>query len=159
MALNSIALKDANGVLFTQLAADNGSSRTPAVVLSLWNSATPVPVDDANPVPVRTVAVPITNAETALTSAGSTTSRPLAIAGYTRASYQMVLSSVGTNVTVRVEGSNNNTDWAPLTTDQVVTANGSYLYGFTAIAGYVRFTLVSISGGTPSVAATLLRCQ
>jgi hypothetical protein len=69
--------------------------------------------------------------------------------------FQVNVSSIGTNVVVRFEGSLDGTNYFNLdqsNTDTTLTANGTY--GF-ALSGcpvkFVRFRLVSISGGTPSV--------
>jgi hypothetical protein len=69
--------------------------------------------------------------------------------------FQLTVSSIGTNVVVRFEGSLDGTSYFNLdqsNTDTTLTANGTY--GF-ALSGcpvkYVRFRVVSISGGSPSV--------
>jgi hypothetical protein len=69
--------------------------------------------------------------------------------------YQVTVSSIGTNVVIRFEGSLDGTNYFNLdqsNTDTTLTANGTY--GFALSGCPVRFTrlrLVSISGGTPSV--------
>ncbi len=73
--------------------------------------------------------------------------------------FQIVVSSISTNVVVRFEGSLDNTNFFNLdqsNADTTITANGTF--GF-ALSGcpvkFVRLRLVSISGGTPSVIGTL----
>ncbi len=96
--------------------------------------------------------------ETALTAVGSTTAR--SFSGYNRLTYQVDVSGIGTNVVVRVEGNLQGSTYVNLSsanTDTTITSNGSYLFTFEGKLLNVRFTLVSISTGTPSVAAYLLR--
>jgi hypothetical protein len=72
--------------------------------------------------------------------------------------FQVTLSSVGTNVVVRFEGSldgNSYFNLAPSAVDYTLTANGTYGYVLYAPVQYVRVRLVSISGGTPSVATVI----
>lgn len=95
--------------------------------------------------------------ETALTAVGSTQSR--SCAGYSQFTYQAVVASIGTNVVVRVEGNLGGSGWANLNvnnTDTTIAANGTYIFTFTGKLVNIRFTLVSLSGGTPSVTASLL---
>lgn len=73
--------------------------------------------------------------------------------------FQVTVSSIGTNVIVRFEGSLDGTNFFNLSssnTDTTITSNGTF--GF-ALSGcpvqFVRLRLVSISGGTPSVATVV----
>jgi hypothetical protein len=53
VAQHDILLKDADGVSFSQLAADDaGGKRVPCVVSALWNSGSPLPVSSSQPIPV-----------------------------------------------------------------------------------------------------------
>ena len=72
--------------------------------------------------------------------------------------FQVTLASVGTNVVVRFEGSLDGTSYFNLNaagTDYTLTANGTTGYYLVAPVRYVRFRLVSLSGGTPSVSCKL----
>ena len=91
---------------------------------------------------------------TTLTAAGTTTAVDVASNAVT---FQVTVSSIGTNVVIRFEGSLDNTSFFNLdqsNSDTTITANGTY--GFTlngCPVKYVRLRLVSISTGTPSVAS------
>jgi hypothetical protein len=69
--------------------------------------------------------------------------------------FQVTVSSIGTNVVIRLEGSVDGTNWFNLdanNTDTTLTANGTYGYALVQVpVPYVRGRLVSLSGGTPSV--------
>lgn len=86
---------------------------------------------------------------TALTAAGSTT--PIFSS---EATYIFLVASIGTNVIVVIEESLDGTNWAEVGAQTTITANGSFSLHYN-VGGRVqaksRFTLVSISGGTPSV--------
>lgn len=71
--------------------------------------------------------------------------------------FQITVASIGTSVTIRLEGSLDNTNFFNLDeseSDTDLTANGTFGY---ALAGcpvkYVRVRLVSIDGGSPTVSA------
>lgn len=73
--------------------------------------------------------------------------------------FQIVVSSISTNVVIRFEGSLDNTSFFNLdqsNADTTITSNGTF--GF-ALSGcpvkFARLRLVSISGGTPTVVGTL----
>jgi hypothetical protein len=90
---------------------------------------------------------------TTLSAAGVTSSIELYAHSVT---FQVTVSSIGTNVVIRFEASLDDTSYFNLDqsgTDTTITANGTY--GF-ALSGcpvrYIRLRLVSLSGGTPSVA-------
>jgi len=73
-------------------------------------------------------------------------------------SFQVTVSDIGTNVVIRIEGSLDGTSYFNLSENEVdftLTANGTYGYVLFAPVQFVRLRLVSISGGTPSVAAVL----
>jgi len=73
-------------------------------------------------------------------------------------SFQVTVSSIGTNVVIRIEGSLDGSSYFNLSENEVdftLTANGTYGYVLFAPVQFVRLRLVSISGGTPSVAAIL----
>ena len=86
----------------------------------------------------------------------------LTIAGVTSAqvttgatlTFQVTLADVGTNVVIRFEGSLDGTNYFNLNatnTDTTLLANGSTAYYLMAPVSFVRFRLVSITGGTPTV--------
>ena len=67
--------------------------------------------------------------------------------------FQINAASVGTNVVVRAEGSLNGTNYFNLGSgDTTITASGVSKLSFADLpVKYVRATLVSITGGTPTV--------
>lgn len=69
--------------------------------------------------------------------------------------FQVTVSSIGTNVVIRLEGSVDAANWFNLdanNVDTTITANGTYGYALVQVpVPYVRARLVSISTGTPSV--------
>ena len=69
--------------------------------------------------------------------------------------FQIVLSSVGTNAVIRLEGSLDDTNFFNLDQDELdttLTANGTYGYALNGCpVKFVRVRLVSITGGTPTV--------
>lgn len=89
-----------------------------------------------------------------LTSAGVSSSVQTAGVDLT---FQVTVSSIGTNVVVRFEGSLDDTNFFNLDedeTDTTITANGTYGYCLNGCpTKYVRVRLVSLSGGTPTVAS------
>lgn len=96
--------------------------------------------------------------ETALTAVGSTPAR--SCAGYKYMTYQVDLTGVGTSATVRVEGNLIGTNYDnlnPSNVDTMLTQNKSYLFTFEGKINNIRFTLVSFSGGTPSLTCHLLK--
>jgi hypothetical protein len=87
-----------------------------------------------------------------LTSAGVTASQKTTGANLT---FQVSLSGVGTNVVIRLEGSLDDTNYfnlAASNVDYTLTSNGTYGYVLMAPVQYVRLRLVSLTGGTPTVA-------
>ncbi len=73
-------------------------------------------------------------------------------------SFQVTVAGIGTNVVVRFEGSVDGSNYFNLASNQVdytITANGTYGYVLFAPVQFVRVRLVSVSGGTPSVATVL----
>ena len=99
------------------------------------------------------MSVPIVSTLGTLTSAGVT--------GFANSSesynavFQVTVTSIGTNVVVRLEGSLDATNWFNLksaNTDSTITANGTDGYSLMqAPVPYLRGRLVSISTGTPTV--------
>ena len=71
------------------------------------------------------------------------------------AMFQVTVSSIGTNVVIRFEGSLDATNWFNLDSNNVdttITANGTTGYTMMqAPVAFMRGRLVSLSGGTPSV--------
>lgn len=96
-----------------------------------------------------------THVETQLTATGATTSR--STSGYRNLVAQYKVAAIGTSVVVRLEGSNDNTNWFNLdTADTTQTANGTYAFALNVLPAFVRFNLVTITGGSPTV-DTILR--
>ena len=97
-----------------------------------------------------------TAALTSLTAAGTTSSLKVNAQAIT---FQVTASSVGTNVVVRFEGSLDGTNFANLDedgTDTTITADGTTIYSLSGTpVEYVRLRLVSLSGGTPTVATVV----
>jgi len=98
--------------------------------------------------PIQSAVVEITF--TQLTAAGSTVA--VNIQERNCFLFQIVVAAIDTSVTVRVEGSNDNTSWANLDdggVDTTYTANGTYQLSKDGVkVKYVRFTFVSELGGT-----------
>jgi hypothetical protein len=97
-------------------------------------------------------------AETALTAVGSTTAR--SAAGYKYLTYQVDVTGVGVNVVVRMEGNLTGNSYDNLNTsnlDTTLTANKTYIFQHEGKLNNVRFSLISFSGGTPSLTCYLLR--
>lgn len=100
------------------------------------------------------MALPNVTAFTALTAVGATA---FIANSATNFIFQVVVTSIGTNVVVRFQGSLDGTNFFNLeAADNTITANG--VYGF-AITGspclFVRANLISISTGTPTVTISL----
>ena len=93
---------------------------------------------------------------TSLTAAGTTQSIKVQASEIT---FQVTVSSIGTNVVVRFEGSLDNTNFFNLdedAEDTTITANGTTGYSLSGTpVEYVRLRLVSLSGGTPTVATVI----
>lgn len=90
---------------------------------------------------------------TTLTAAGVTNGIELYSQSVT---FQVTVSSIGTNVVIRFEGSLDDTSYFNLDqsgADTTITANGTYGFALNGCpVRYIRLRLVSLSGGTPSVA-------
>ncbi len=88
-----------------------------------------------------------------LTSAGVSSSIQTAGVNLT---FQVTVSSIGTNVVIRFEGSLDDTSFFNLdqsSADTTITANGTYGFALNGCpTKFVRIRLVSLSGGTPTVA-------
>ena len=93
---------------------------------------------------------------TTLTTAGVT---PSAISAGVNVCFQVTVTNIGTNVVVRFEGSLDDTNFFNLDqggADTTITANGTYGYALNGCpVKYLRLRLVSLSGGTPSVACII----
>ncbi len=63
-----------------------------------------------------------------------------------------VVASIGTNVKVRLDGSIDGTNYAPIIAEQTITVNGSYSY---SVSGrpvkWIKPVWISESGGSPTV--------
>jgi hypothetical protein len=97
-----------------------------------------------------------TAALTSLTAAGTTSSIKVNAQAIT---FQVTVSSIGTNVVVRFEGSLDDTNFFNLDQDELdttITANGTRGFALNGCpVEYVRLRLVSVSGGTPTVATVV----
>lgn len=96
--------------------------------------------------------------ESPLTTVGSTPVR--SVAGYKYCTYQVDVTGIGTNAIARVEGNligSNFDNLNPNNVDTVLTQNKTYLFSFEGKINNIRFTLVSFSGGAPSITCHLLR--
>jgi hypothetical protein len=71
--------------------------------------------------------------------------------------FQVTVASVGTSVTIRLEGSVDDESYFNLDeseTDTTLTANGTYGYALNGCpVKHVRLRIVSIDGGSPTVSA------
>jgi hypothetical protein len=72
----------------------------------------------------------------------------------TAISFQVEVSGIGTSVVIRLEGSLTGVNYYNLNTngDITLTTNGTYGFFLNAPGRYARVRLVSINGGTPSIA-------
>jgi hypothetical protein len=87
-----------------------------------------------------------------LTAAGVT--EPVLSTGV-NTTFQLTVSNIGTNIVARFEGSLDGEGYFNLAAggaDFTITANGVYGYVLFAPVQYVRARLVSVSGGSPSIA-------
>lgn len=132
-------------------------TKTPALGQALGAASTPVVLTAAQittltPLSTVTVIPFFTQfaAETQLTAPGNTQS--LNVTTLSKIRCQYIVANINTNVIVRLEGSNDGTNWDNLDTsnlDKTITANG--VYSFTTInvpLFRIRFNFVSESGGT-----------
>jgi hypothetical protein len=97
----------------------------------------------------------IFSTSTALTEAGLGTTVEVGVNDLcsTRA-YTLIVTvaTINTNVVVRLEGSIDGTNYAPIIADQTITANGTTVYSVgDRPVKYVRPRFVSESGGTAAV--------
>jgi hypothetical protein len=98
------------------------------------------------------MSTPVVTTLGTLTAAGTTDFQ--ALGPQDNILFQVQVSSIGTNVVIRLEGSVDATNWFNLNAagDTTVTANGVLGYSLVQVpVPYVRGRLVSLSGGTPSV--------
>jgi hypothetical protein len=97
-----------------------------------------------------------TAALTSLTAVGTTQSIKVNASAVT---FQVTVSSIGTNVVVRFEGSLDNTNFANLDEDALdttITSNGTTLHSLSGTpVEFVRLRFVSKSGGTPTIATVV----
>ena len=97
-----------------------------------------------------------TAALTSLTAAGTTNSIKVNAQAVT---FQVTVSSIGTNVVIRLEGSLDDSSFFNLDQDELdttITANGTRAFALNGCpVEYVRLRLVSVSGGTPTVATVV----
>jgi len=78
---------------------------------------------------------------------------------FNNVSISATIANINTNVVLRVEGSNNGTNWGTISTaDLTVTANSTVFFNFSNIAvGNVRLNFVSESGGTAATVDAIVR--
>lgn len=97
-----------------------------------------------------------TAALTSLTAAGTTGSIKVNASAVT---FQVTVSSIGTNVVVRFEGSLDDTNFFNLDQDELdttISANGTRGFALNGCpVEYVRLRLVSLTGGSPTVACVV----
>lgn len=92
---------------------------------------------------------------------GSLTSAGVSAAQATRGesmTFQVTVADIGTNVVVRFEGSLDGTSYFNLNAanaDFTITTNGTTGYFLVAPVKFVRFRLVSLTGGTPTVSCLI----
>lgn len=86
----------------------------------------------------------------ALSAAGVTNQIDLrnAVGGVT---FQVTVSSIGTNVVLRFEGSVDDVDYFAMEADRTVTSDGTIGFWLGAQVPYARCRLVSFTGGSPLV--------
>lgn len=96
------------------------------------------------------------HALTVLTAVGVTDSALLA---GTNVTFQVTVASIGTSVVIRMEGSLDDTSYFPLydgaQLDTIITANGTYGFCLYSPVKFVRLRLVTITGGTPTIATKI----
>lgn len=97
-----------------------------------------------------------TAALTSLTAAGTTGSIKVNAQAVT---FQVTVSSIGTNVVIRMEGSLDNVSFFNLDQDELdttISANGTRGFALNGCpVEYVRLRLVSFTGGSPTVACVV----
>ena len=97
-----------------------------------------------------------TAALTSLTAAGTTQSLKVNAQAVT---FQVTVTNINTNVVVRFEGSLDDTNFFNLDQDELdttITANGTRGFALNGCpVEYVRLRLVSLTGGTPTVACVV----
>lgn len=96
--------------------------------------------------------------ETQLTAIGTTTSRSMS--GYSKAFITVLVASINTNVVVRIEGSNDGTNWTNLSVlnvDTTISANGVVGFVFEGCPAFIRTNFVSEAGGTAATVDVITR--
>jgi len=93
---------------------------------------------------------------TGLTAVGVTDS--VILAG-TNVTFQVTVASIGTSIVVRMEGSLDDTSYFPLydstQADTTITANGTYGFCLYSPIKFARLRLVTVTGGTPTIATKI----
>ena len=108
---------------------------------------------------VAASAAHVKHVESQLT-APSTSTNSRNMDGYSKGCIQVVVANINTSVTLRVEGSNDNTNWFNISTsntDTTFTANGCYAFQFDSCPQHVRTTFVSEVGGTSATIDVITR--
>lgn len=97
---------------------------------------------------------PISYTEAQLTAPAQTTTAR-SFSGFSRLTAQLLVATINTNVVIRLEGSNDGTNWFNLNSsnfDTTITTNGVQAFTWQGIASQVRANFISESGG---ITATL----
>lgn len=113
-------------------------------------------VADGEPVGINNAHV-IHN-ESQLSAPSSTSSRNMN--GFNRAFITATVANINTNVVLRIEGSNDNSNWVNLSAsdaDTTITANGTYGFQYVGCPQHIRTTFVSESGGTSATVDVITR--
>lgn len=109
----------------------------------------------------KTQRVAIAQTQTTLAQLAAVgSSAAVSMAGYKRAFITLLVASINTNVVVRIEGSNDGTNWTNLSannTDTTITTNGCYGFNFEGCPASIRVTFVSESGGTAATIDAIVR--
>lgn len=97
--------------------------------------------------------------EEELTSPGTTTPRQMT--NFRDAAWSVKVANINTSVSIRFEGSMNNTDWFNLyglSEDIVINSNGTFYYQKNNCnIEYIRFNFVSELGGTTAIINVITR--
>ena len=107
---------------------------------------------------ISTTVSQVSFTETQLTAVGTTTSRSMV--GYNQALITATVANINTNVVVRVEISNDGTNWtnaSVLNTDTTITTNKTEAFVFSGCPANIRFNFVSESGGTAATINVIVR--
>lgn len=108
---------------------------------------------------VAASAAHVKHVESQLT-APSTSTNSRNMDGFNRAFITATVANINTNVVLRIEGSNDNSNWVNLNAsdaDTTITANGTYGFQYVGCPQHIRTTFVSESGGTSATVNVITR--